>query len=278
MKILLTNDDGYQARGITLLEQVLSEAGHEVWVCAPSGERSAFSHAMTLKGKIRIHRYGERHYHCGGTPADSILYGLAAKVIPITPDVVISGINHGYNASTDILYSGTVGAASEAALRGYPAIAISARLYSPDQEQPYLRGAEFLRDHLEQFLPLCSSRVLLNINVPPLDNGMWKVGGIGELKYLDIVEKHAGEKNTSFDADQTQLGLAYGEEGVHGMDYSLKNDEPPIFNEEYTEADYTLLNGHFISVSPVKVHPVADESTCMVLQEILEKEEDEDNE
>ncbi len=276
MKILLTNDDGYQATGITILEQVLSEAGHEVWVCAPSGERSAFSHAMTLKGRLKIHRYGERHYHCSGTPCDSILYGLAAGVIPIKPDVVVSGINHGYNASTDILYSGTVGAASEAALRGYPAIAISARPYSPDQREPYVRGAEFLRDHLEQFIPLCNAKVLLNINIPPLDNGMWKVGGIGKLKYLDVVEKHTGDKNTSFDAEQTQIGLAYGEEGVHSMEeYSLKSVDPPILDEDFAEADYTLLGAHFISVTPVKVQPVADEAVSMVLQDMLEKEENE---
>ncbi len=274
MKILLTNDDGYQATGIQILEKILSEAGHEVWVCAPSGERSAQSHAMTLKGKVRIHRFGERHYHCSGSPADSILYGVAAKVIPVIPDVVISGINHGFNASTDILYSGTVGAASEAALRGYPAIAVSARCLSSDDEQPFIRGSEFIRDHLEQFLPLCTPQVLLNINIPPVDNGMWKVGRIGHLKYLDLVERHTGDRNTSFDADQTQLGLAYGEEGLHGIEYSLNSQVPPIFDEAFTEADYTLLRAHFISVSPVRVHPVEDEATCVVLQELLEKEED----
>ena len=130
MIILLTNDDGYQAEGISVLETVLAEAGHEVWVCAPSDQRSAQSHAMTLKGKIRFIRFDARHYHCSGTPADCILYGLNGGALPVAPDVVVSGINHGYNASTDILYSGTVGAASEAALRGIPAIAISANFPS----------------------------------------------------------------------------------------------------------------------------------------------------
>lgn len=271
MKILLTNDDGYQADGIQILEQVLSEAGHEVWVCAPSEERSAFSHAMTLKGKIKIHRYGKRHYHCSGTPADAILYGLAARVIPIIPDMVISGINRGYNASTDILYSGTVGAASEAALRGYPSIAVSARLHAHGDTSPYLRAAGFLADHLEQFRPLCTSQVLLNINVPPIDNGRWKVGGIGELKYLDVVERHAGDKNTSFDADQTHIGLAYQDEQTFSAEYSLKSDEPPVFDDTYSEADYTLLSSKYISVTAVKVHPVEDAATSMVLQEMLEK-------
>ncbi len=270
MKILLTNDDGYQADGIRILEQTLSEAGHEVWVCAPSEERSAFSHAMTLKGKIKIHRYGERHYHCSGTPADAILYGLAAKVIPIVPDMVISGINRGYNASTDILYSGTVGAASEAALRGYPSIAVSARLHTPGENTPYERAASFLTDHLEQFRPLCTSQVLLNINVPPTDNGMWKVGEIGELKYLDVVERHAGEKNTSFDAHQTHIGLAYQDEQASSAEYTLKSDEPPVFDDRYSEADYTLLASQYISVSAVRVHPVEDKATSMVLQEMLE--------
>jgi len=199
MIILLTNDDGYDSEGILILEQVLSQKGHEVWVCAPSEQQSAQSHAMSLKGKVRIHRYGDRHYHCSGTPSDCILYGLGGNAIPVIPDVIISGINHGYNASTDILYSGTVGAASEAALRGYPSIAISARMDLTTETYPFETGALFIHEHLEDFLPLCTREVLLNINIPPHPNGGWRVGHIGQLEYLDVVERTSGPKNMSFD-------------------------------------------------------------------------------
>ncbi|MDC7244900.1 MAG: 5'/3'-nucleotidase SurE [Sphaerochaetaceae bacterium] len=275
MIILLTNDDGYQARGIKILEEVLHKAGHDVWVCAPSDQRSAQSHAMTLKGKVRIHRYGDRHYHCSGSPADCILYGLGGNSIPVHPDVVISGINHGYNASTDILYSGTVGAASEGALRGYPSIAVSARSAGEDDLGPFYTGAEFIRDNMEALLPICSTDVLVNINVPPRPNGKWRVGKIGQLQYLDVVEKNASQQNTNFDAAHTQIGLAYSdapfdEVKVGGeVSLSLNTEVFPELREKMGEADFALLEEGFISVSPIKVNPVVDEESCAALEKIL---------
>ena len=275
MKILLTNDDGYQAHGIQILEKVLHEAGHDVWVCAPSDQRSAQSHAMTLKGKVRIHRYGDRHYHCSGTPADCILYGLGGDSLPIVPDVVISGINHGYNASTDILYSGTVGAASEGAIRGFPSIAVSARGSSRDDITPFEIGAAFVRDHLEGLLPICSSDVIVNINIPPQPNGKWRVGQIGQLQYLDVVEKSASQQNTSFDANCTQMGLAYSDVHVdevkvgEEVSLSLNTDVFPALREKMGEADFSLLEEGFISVSPLKVHPIVDIDGCIALEKLL---------
>lgn len=274
MIILLTNDDGYQAEGLATLEMVLAQAGHEVWVCAPSDQRSAQSHAMTLKGKLRFIRYDARHYHCSGTPADCILYGLHGGALPVQPDVVISGINHGYNASTDILYSGTVGAASEAALRGYPAIAISARSERESGRFPFIEAASFLADHLHQFVPLCTPEVLLNINVPPRPDGRWCVGKIGQLEYFDIVERSSTTRSTSYDASSTKIGLAYGDvdsdaNGVSigdEMTLSLKTEVPPELRQFDLETDYRLLGEGCISVTPLMVHPMVDMKTAAVLE------------
>lgn len=274
MIILLTNDDGYQSAGITTLETVLLEAGHEVWVCAPSDQRSAQSHAMTLKGKIKFIRYDARHYHCSGTPADCVLYGLNGNALPVVPDVVISGINHGYNASTDILYSGTVGAASEAALRGIPAIAISARADKHSGEYPFVEAATFLAENLSSFLPLCTRQVLLNINVPPTPNGEWKVGMIGQLEYFDVVERSSSARSTSYDASSTKLGLAYGDDTVDAngieigdeMTLTLKTEVPPELVRTEMESDYQLLGEHYISVTPIMVHPVVDMETVKSLE------------
>ena len=268
MIILLTNDDGYLAEGIKVLDQVLTQAGHEVWVCAPSTQMSAQSHAMTLKGKVKIHRYGERHYHCSGSPSDCILYGLGGNAIPVIPDVIISGINHGYNASTDILYSGTVGAASEGALRGYPSIAISARCDSTSQLYPFENGARFLSSHLKEFLPLCTQEVLLNINIPPNTDGKWEVGHIGQLEYLDVVERTSSQNTMSFDAAQTQLGLAYGDEAI----FTLNTKVSPSLRTHMAESDFALLSEGYISVSPVLVHPCVDSSSVVLLQGILDKD------
>ncbi|NCB00726.1 MAG: 5'/3'-nucleotidase SurE [Spirochaetia bacterium] len=264
MIILLTNDDGYQAQGLQVLEAILSAKGHEVWVCAPSDQQSAQSHAMTLKGKVKIHRYGLRHYHCSGTPSDCILYGLEGGAVPVIPDVIISGINHGYNASTDILYSGTVGAASEGALRGYPSMAISARNDPTTHEYPFELGATFLSEHLEQFLPFCTSEVLININIPPLANGKWRVGHIGQLEYLDVVERTITPRNTSFDAEQTQLGLAYGDEAT----FILNTKASPSLRKHMVEADFALLAEGFISVTPLLVNPSIHEPSVTLLKQM----------
>ncbi len=275
MVILLTNDDGYDAPGLQVLESVLVEKGHEVWVCAPSNQQSAQSHAMTLKGKVKIHRYGERHYHCSGTPSDCILYGLGGNALGVTPDVIISGINHGYNASTDILYSGTVGAASEGALRGYPSIAISARMDSATKRYPFETGALFLHEHLEEFIPLCTPHVLLNINIPPQGNGEWRVGHIGELEYLDVVEKASGTKNKSFDANKTHLGLAYGDSSItigEEILCTLNTNSGPSLRVAMDESDFSLLNKGYISVSPVLVYPSLDIESVKKLQLLIDKE------
>ncbi|TFG60697.1 MAG: 5'/3'-nucleotidase SurE, partial [Spirochaetales bacterium] len=105
MKILLTNDDGIQSPGLGALEDRLS-SDHEIWVLAPDNERSGSSHAITLKGAVRMRNLSPRHISCNGTPADCVLYGLLG-VLPERPDIVLSGINIGHNLGTDIVYSGT---------------------------------------------------------------------------------------------------------------------------------------------------------------------------
>lgn len=284
MIILLTNDDGYQAEGLTTLEMVLSHAGHEVWVCAPIDQRSAQSHAMTLRGKVRFVRYDAKHYHCSGTPVDCILYGLNGGAIPINPDVIISGINHGYNASTDIIYSGTVGAAREGALRGIPSIAISARADRETGAYPFFEAASFLVDHLDSFIPLCNSEVLININVPPTPNGEWQVGRIGHLEYIDLVEKSSSQRSTSYDASSTKMGLAYsGEERFDAngisigdeISFRLKGETPPNIKQSDNQTDYHILGESVISVTPLLVHPCVDEKSFSSLQRY--KEENSDN-
>lgn len=272
MVILLTNDDGYQAEGLNVLEEVLSSAGHETWVCAPSDQRSAQSHAMTLRGNVRIVRYGQRHYHCSGTPADCILYGLSGGTIGVRPDLVVSGINHGYNASTDILYSGTVGAAREAILRGVPGIAISARIDHESGRYPFKEAAGFLASHLEEFLPLCTSDTLLNINVPPHDSGRWRVGRVGVLEYFDAVEKVTSSKTTMFDASSTKLGLAYGTETDSDMHIggemllALAEGKLPGIVDDGQITDYVILSEGDVCVTPLQVLPAINERAFAAME------------
>ncbi|MEE3400094.1 MAG: 5'/3'-nucleotidase SurE [Eubacterium sp.] len=127
-KILITNDDGIKSEGLLRLVNVAKDYG-EVWVVAPDDQRSACSHSITVHGTIDIYPYdlgveGVKAYSCSTTPGDCVRVGSLA-VMPYKPDVVLSGINLGFNAATDVQYSGTCGAAFEAAFQGYQAIAIS---------------------------------------------------------------------------------------------------------------------------------------------------------
>jgi len=126
--ILITNDDGIQANGLERLVKTASAYG-QVWVIAPDGQRSAASHCVTLHGSVDIFPYdypikGVRAFTCSGTPADCARIGIL-HLMPVRPDILLSGINFGYNIASDIQYSGTVGAAFEAEHHGVPAIAFS---------------------------------------------------------------------------------------------------------------------------------------------------------
>ncbi len=247
MRILLTNDDGYQSLGIAILRNTLANAGHQVWVCAPDSQMSATSHSMTLTNKIVVTRYDDQCYHFSGTPADCILYGLGAKVLPGVPDLVVSGINHGYNLSTDILYSGTVGAASEAAMKGIPAIAISA-MHDESGLFPFELASAFLLEHLREFAPLCSQHTLLNINVPPKPTKRWQVGRVGMLEYCDQLEP-AGDAMEEY-----------------SRAYRLKGGTRPEQVCMTERTDYQIVNAGDISVSALHVLPALDEQTNCLLE------------
>ena len=170
MRILLTNDDGIQADGLHALFDALKGLKgtngnpiHEIWTVAPEHERSGVSHAMTLRKPTKVKKLGDFTYSCSGTPADCIIVaGLG--VLRETPDVVISGINRGPNLGTDIIYSGTCGAARQAALVGIPAIAISCAALGDTLE--YRGLTSFLAAHLEKLVDLWRPDSFVNINGP----------------------------------------------------------------------------------------------------------------
>ncbi|MDO7976055.1 MULTISPECIES: 5'/3'-nucleotidase SurE [Oceanotoga] len=129
MNILLTNDDGIKSEGIKILAEKISKY-HDIYICAPEKENTGMSGALTFSDSIKIKKFslncGEKDsYYVTGTPADSVIMGLDHVYKNIKFDIVLSGINDEPNIGDDIRYSGTVGAAFEAAFSGYPAIALS---------------------------------------------------------------------------------------------------------------------------------------------------------
>lgn len=180
-KILLTNDDGIRSEGLLRLCQAAQAFG-ELWVVAPDGERSAASHGITLHRSIDLLPVdyplpGVHAFSCSGTPADCVRLGCL-NVVPGAPDVVLSGLNFGYNSASDTQYSGTVGAALEAAFQGVPGIALSEGCGKCHEVTDF-----YLPQVLERLLPRpLSGQRIWNVNFPgcPLS----ECGGILEDRKL----------------------------------------------------------------------------------------------
>lgn len=166
MKILITNDDGIDSVGIIVLAEVFGK-DNDIMVVAPSRQRSAFSHAITVSEDITFERVDRPYpaYAISGTPADCSKIAIQHFNTGAPFDLVLSGINNGANLGTDILYSGTVAAATEGAAQGIPAIAVSLQKWNCD-EPVYRAAATFLQDNLPRFLALMEGKGILNINYP----------------------------------------------------------------------------------------------------------------
>lgn len=165
-RILLTNDDGIHAPGLQLLERILRRYTDNVWVVAPSEERSGASHSISMHDPIRMRELDDRHFAIKGTPTDCALMGIY-EIMPEPPTLMLSGINWGANLAEDITYSGTAAAAMEGALLGVPSVALS---------QVHSFGHVHW-DTAEAFLPQVLEGILttgfdpgtfVNVNFPPV--------------------------------------------------------------------------------------------------------------
>ena len=204
MKLLISNDDGIFALGIRTLANTLAEAGHEVTVVCPDRERSATGHGLTLHDPIRAEKV-ESIFHptikawsCSGTPSDCVKLALGA-LIDAPPDFVLSGINHGSNLGTDVLYSGTVSAAMEGVIEGIPSIAFSLASYTSREFQAAAMFAKTLIAQLSKH-PLPEA-MLLNVNVPPVKPE--EIAGVtitrqGIRRYFDIFEKRVDPRGKTY--------------------------------------------------------------------------------
>lgn len=197
MKILISNDDGVMAEGIKALTTELSKE-HDVYVVAPDRERSAAGHSLTLHTPIRVEelesKFGaKRIWITSGTPGDCVKIGINAILgEDEKPDLIISGINHGPNLGSDILYSGTVSCAMEGAMMGYPSIAISLASMSSEPEL-FQNVAKFMVKFLHKIKDFnFPPKTILNINVPgimPEDLAGIAITRLGGKMFTDEYDK-----------------------------------------------------------------------------------------
>lgn len=235
MKILLTNDDGIYSEGIQTLKRQLDNIA-EVIVIAPDRERSTVGHAMTLHKPLRIRQVkvngGSEGYSVNGTPTDCIVIGLLEIMKHKRPDLVVSGINRGPNLGDDIIYSGTVSAAMEGAMRNIPSLAISIAAYEDFKFESAALFTKNLISHLiKDNLP---HNLILNINVPNIDYD--RIEGIEITKHGKRVY-------------QDELKIIYDPQGI--THYWLGGDLPEGKIEPDT--DFEAIYNHKVSITPLSL-------------------------
>ncbi len=196
MTVLLTNDDGFDSEGIKTLKEVFSTR-HEVWIMAPVKNHSGASCCLSITNRIEVFKKGKNEYALLGTPVDCVLNALTSNVFPHRPDVVLSGINSDSNLGTDVLYSGTCGAARQASSFGVPGIALSIRNdYSGKTSQNYASLANFALENLDRLVSLCQEKY------PPEEGGHYKyylninapvTGPYRGVRFATLSKRHYGD-------------------------------------------------------------------------------------
>ena len=247
IRILVTNDDGYRSDGIQALARALRDIG-DVTIVAPVTEASAIGHALTLRHPLRIDSIDDRVFAVDGTPTDCVNIAVT-HVFKGLPDLVVSGINKGFNLGDDVTYSGTVAGALEGALLGIPAVAVSIRSTRGEYDFSHAaRAAVSMADAmLRRPLP---ARTFLNINVPK-----------GQPKGYRVTVQAKRNHVTSVSERHDPKGRPYYwlEEG--------QNEWQP-----HDRSDYQAVRDGFISVTPLQPDLTAHDALAAVEALAIETE------
>ncbi|MEN3038695.1 MAG: 5'/3'-nucleotidase SurE [Candidatus Kryptonium sp.] len=236
MHILVSNDDGINAEGIYALVLELRKIA-DVTVVAPEKQMSAVGHAITVQYPLRVNPFyknGEFFgYAVDGTPADAVKIAVKALLKDKRIDLLISGINHGTNTSINIIYSGTVSAATEGTILGIPSIAISLATYAPNPDFKFAakfaaKLAEFVYKH---GLP---HGTLLNVNVPPVPES--------EIKGVLVTRQGNAFWDDWFELRKDPNGRDY-----YWLTGKFINNEQDDLN-----ADHTAVQNNYISITPIQ--------------------------
>ena len=245
-EILLTNDDGYRSDGIHALAQTLGAIGR-VTIVAPVEERSAAGHSLTLRRPLRLEAIDGRTHAVDGTPTDCVNIAVT-QVFKGLPDLVVSGINKGWNLGDDITYSGTVAGALEAALLGVPGIAVSLRATRGDYDFTHAaRAAAALADAiLRRPLP---ARTFLNVNVPKGPPKGYRVTVQAKRNHVTSVAERRDPKGRPY---------YWIEEGQNEW-------------EPHDRSDYQAVRDGYVSVTPLHPDLTAHDALAAVEELPLEK-------
>ena len=237
-KILITNDDSYEAKGLEILIDAVKDLG-EIYIAAPAFPKSACSHSLTITKPLRFIKVDENFYKLDdGTPTDCVYLSFPEFFDGQKPDIVLSGINHGANLGEDVTYSGTAGGAMEGALHGIPSIAFSQVLKSfdnPPSELNWKNAKKVAREITKKVLDgkiTIPHRHILNINIPNTrEIKGYKATKLGYRLYGNDAHKHKNPR-----------GEEYYWIGLH----------PLAFKEEIG-SDFNAIKEGYVSITPIKL-------------------------
>ncbi|MGY6550368.1 MAG: 5'/3'-nucleotidase SurE [Erythrobacter sp.] len=237
MRILLTNDDGYHAPGLEVLEAIARQFSDDIWICAPSEEQSGAGHALTLNRPVRLVKFAERRFAVTGTPTDSVVMALR-HVLDNPPDLILSGVNRGANLGDDITYSGTVSAAIEGALGGVPAVAFSQvhNAQSLASGVPFEAARQWGAKVLAPLLDAPhAARTVINVNFPPLP--------AAEVKGIRVVRQgfHDYARGTVVEG-QDPRGYKYFWFGLDPIEHTMDHG-----------TDLEAIDDGYVAVTPLQL-------------------------
>jgi len=240
MNILLTNDDGINSDGLQKLAKALRSGGkHKVTIIAPDTNRSGISHALSiLNNPVKLSHLAEDTWCCNGFPAECIIVGLK-NVLSHMPDLILSGINHGANLGTDIIYSGTAAAARQASLAGVPGIALS---LAGSNNYYWDMAVSWAVNHLDKLIAYWKENTFVNVNIPNIQKGP-----LGIITTWPAVKTY----NDTITAMNSRDGSLY---------CFLEAGEENTIYESGSDCD--VVSRDFVSVSPVYNFPAIVRDMC----------------
>ncbi len=249
MRILISNDDGVNARGLEVLERIAVALSDDVWVVAPETEQSCAGHSLTLHRPLRVRHIAERRFAVDGTPTDCVMLAINSLITGAKPTLMLAGVNRGSNVGDDVTYSGTIAAAIEATMLGVPAVALSQH-YADDHPVKWATAERHAPGLIRRLIDAeWPADVLINVNFP--DVAVDAVEGVavsrqGRHRFNNLLTERLDPRGRPY----YWIGGAYSEW------------------EDAPGSDVVALHGGAISVTPLSLD-MTHEPTSAALRDAL---------
>jgi len=254
MRILCTNDDGINAPGIGIVEEIANQLSDDVWVVAPEMDQSGVSHSLSLNDPLRLREIAPRHFAVRGTPTDCIIMGARHILRDRMPDLVLSGVNRGRNVAEDVVYSGTIAGAMEGTILGIPSFALSQEFgvdtrHNLPWDTALKYGPDIVRKIVDSGVP---PDTVININFPNC--------GPDEVK--GVIVARQGKRNQGF------LRIEGRKDGRGNDYYWIGFERAAAIEPPGAGTDLAVLASKCVAVTPLRLD-LTDEAFSATLTNVL---------